>query len=371
MKEHKPIYVTRPCVPSFEEFSKVLKEIYDSRCLTNIGPYHKMLESELTNYLGVKYLSLFANGTLALITAIKLLNIKGEVITTPFSFVATAHALWWNGIKPVFVDIDPKTCNINADKIEPAITPETSAILPVHVYGNPCDFDKINLLAEKYKLKVIYDAAHAFGVKKNNETILNFGDLSVLSFHATKVFNTLEGGAIISHTREIKEKIDLLKNFGFADEITVVGLGINAKMNELQAAWGLLLLKELKANIEKRKYLSNIYKDLLKNVTGIRFIYIPDDVTYNYSYFPIIIEKEFPVSRDKVYEVLMEYNIFPRRYFFPLITEFPPYNKLLSTENNLVVAKDIASKILCLPLYPELEEKQVIKISKIISNVRN
>ena len=364
----KAISVTQPFLPELEEFVSYLKLIWNNKWITNNGPLHQSLERELAEYLGVKYISLFANGTLALISSLQALNISGEVITTPFSFVATTHALWWNKITPVFVDIEPKFMNLDTHKIEAAITEKTTAILPVHVYGNPCQVEKIQSIAQKYNLKVIYDAAHAFSVKKDGISILNYGDLSVLSFHATKVFSTIEGGAIISHTQEMKHHIDNLKNFGFRGELIVEEPGINAKMNEIQAAYGLLQLKYIDNLIVKRKELSHLYKDLLRNTAGVYFIDASSDISYNYSYFPILIDKDiFGLSRDQLYDKLKLNDIFSRRYFYPLISSFEPYKKLASAaSNNLPVANAIADSVLCLPLYPELEIEDVIRITNII-----
>ncbi|MFH1196295.1 MAG: DegT/DnrJ/EryC1/StrS family aminotransferase [bacterium] len=350
------IYTTQPFLPPFEEFSEYLKEIWESKFLTNQGKFHKEFEKKLADYLGVKYVSLFTNGTLALVTALQALKITGEVITTPFSFVATTHSLWWNNIKPVFVDIEPNTYNLDPEKIEAAITPQTTAILPVHVYGNPCQVEKIKEIADIYGLKVIYDACHAFGVQINGQSILNFGDLSVLSFHATKVFTTFEGGAIISKDEATKRRIDFLKNFGFAGETTVVAPGINAKMNEFQAALGVLQLKYVDEAIKKRKRVAEIYRETLSNVEGIKILYDLEGVRHSYSYFPILIdEAEFGVSRDTVYAELKKNNIFVRRYFYPLISQFPSYKGLESAKpENLPVAEEITKKVLCLPIYPDL-----------------
>jgi len=369
MTFEKEIFVTRPSLPDFNDFVPYLKEIWESKWLTNQGKFHKQFEEELANYLGVKFVSLFANGTLALITALQVLRISGEVITTPFSFVATTHALHWNGIKPVFCDIEPVYFNLNPEKIESAITPRTAAILPVHVYGNPCDVEKIQKVADVYGLKVIYDACHAFGVRVNNNSICSYGDLSVLSFHATKVFTTFEGGAIICHDEKTKKRIDFLKNFGFADEVTVVAPGINAKMNEFQAALGILQLKEIEKNIEKRKKIARVYRDNLKNIKGIGFLSDIDCVKHNYSYFPILVnECEFPISRDNLYKKLRENHIYVRRYFYPLISDFPTYRGLPSAnENNLPVAKKVSQCILCLPIYPELVLKDAEKIIRMIT----
>ena len=366
---NKPITVTQPCLPPLEEFMPYLQQIWQNKWLTNNGPLHQQLEKELAEYLGVKYISVFSNGTLALITALQALNITGEVITTPFSFVATTHSLWWNKITPVFVDIEPKFLNLDPTKIEAAITPQTTAIMPVHVYGNPCEVDEIQGIADKHGLKVIYDAAHAFGVKKNGNSILNYGDLSVLSFHATKVYSTIEGGAIICHTEEMKHHIDNLKNFGFRGETVVEEPGINAKLNEVQAAYGLLQLKYVDGFIARRKEITELYRSLLKDISGIRFLDDMEGVTHGYSYFPILIDKEkFGKSRDEVYEHLKSHNIYSRRYFYPLISSFEPYNTLEgSTPNNLKVAHKAAENVLCLPIFVELEDKQVVDIVNLLS----
>jgi dTDP-4-amino-4,6-dideoxygalactose transaminase len=359
-KINKKIYVTKPFLPPFEEFVPYLKEIWDSKVLTNGGRYHQVFEKELAEYLGVKYISLFCNGTLALITALQALRITGEVITTPFSFVATTHSLWWNNIKPVFVDIEPNTFNLDPAKIESAITPKTTAILPVHVYGNPCEVNAIKKIADTYGLKVIYDACHAFGVKINNKSVLNFGDLSVLSFHATKVFNTFEGGAIVCHDKTMKKRIDFLKNFGHAGETTVVAAGINAKMNEFQSALGILQLKYVDNAIKKRKIIAEYYRKNLKTVKGIKFLNNIKRVSHNYSYFPILIENDYPIRRDELYEKLKNENIFTRRYFYPLISEFPPYRNLESAgKENLPAANKIAKDVLCLPIYPDLKIEDI------------
>lgn len=366
----KPIYVTQPSMPPLEEFTEYLKQIWDRKWLTNNGQFHQDLEKELCDYLGVKYISLFSNGTLALITALQTLRITGEVITTPFSFVATTHALWWNGIKPVFVDIEPNYYNLDPEKIEAAITPQTTAILPVHVYGNPCDVEKIQKIADTYGLKVIYDACHAFGVKINGNSVLNFGDLSILSFHATKVYTTIEGGAIVCNDEKTKKRIDFLKNFGFADETTVVAPGINAKMNEIQAAYGLLGLKYIDKNIEKRKVIAQLYREKLKDVKGIKILQDIEGVHHNYPYFPILINtQEFGMERDEVYNQLKKNNIYTRRYFYPLISEFPSYKGLPSAvPENLPVAEKIAKQVLCLPIYPDLEISSVETIIRLMLN---
>jgi dTDP-4-amino-4,6-dideoxygalactose transaminase len=364
----KLIRVTQPYMPPLDEYMSYLRKIWDSKWLTNNGEMHQQLEKELAAYLGVKYISLFSNGTLALISALQALNIHGEVITTPFSFVATTHSLWWNKIKPVFVDIESSTYNIDPKKIEAAITPLTTAIMPVHVYGNPCDVDEIQRIATKHHLRVIYDAAHAFGVKKDGQSVLNHGDLSILSFHATKVFSTIEGGAIISHTQEMKHHIDNLKNFGFRGETVVEEPGINAKLNELQAAYGLLQLKYVDEFIEKRKHITSIYRDLLKDIAGITFLSDIDGTTHNYSYFPVLIDKEiYGMSRDDLYDKFKTHNILTRRYFYPLISSFEPYKNLpTASRENLPVANNMADKVLCLPIYVDLMPEVIVRIVKII-----
>jgi dTDP-4-amino-4,6-dideoxygalactose transaminase len=366
----KKIYVTQPSLPPLKEFTKYLEKIWESKRVTNQGEFHQQLEKELAEHLGVKYVSLFANGTLALLSALQVLRITGEVITTPYSFVATTHALHWNNIKPVFADIDPIFCNIDPEKIEGAITPRTTAILPVHVYGNPCKIKKIQKIADTYGLKVIYDACHAFGVKKDGASILNYGDLSVLSFHGTKVFNTMEGGAIICHDPEMKKRIDYLKNFGFANETTVVQPGINAKMNEMQAALGLLQLKEIDQKIEKRKEIAFLYRRKLKQVKGIRCLENINGIRHNYSYFPIFInQEEYGKARDELYEKLKQNNILGRRYFYPLISQFPIYRGLDSAAaSNLSVAEKITNGVICLPIYPDLKTAEVQKICEIIAS---
>ncbi len=366
----KKIFVTQPSLPPLKEFVKSLEKIWDNKWLTNNGKFHQELEKKLSDYLGVKYISLFSNGTLALITALQTLRITGEVITTPYSFVATTHALHWNGIKPVFCDIEAKTMNINAEKIEALITPKTTAILPVHVYGNPCDVKKIEEIADIYGLKVIYDAAHAFNVKLEDESILNFGDLSILSFHATKVFNTIEGGAIISPDAKTKKRIDFLKNFGFADETTVIAPGINAKMNEIQSAFGLLQLKYVDEQIKKRQEVAYHYRKNLENINGLTFLEDLENVKHNYAYFPIFIDyKKYGKSRDEVYEILKKENINGRRYFYPLISNFPTYKGLPSAnKSNLPVASRVAQEVICLPMYADLEKNIIEKIAKILKN---
>ncbi|MDH6524788.1 DegT/DnrJ/EryC1/StrS family aminotransferase [Polynucleobacter sphagniphilus] len=354
------IYVTKPYLPPLDEFYPYLEKIWASGVLTNGAAFHQELEAKLCEYLGVRHLSLFSNGTIALITALQALGIKGEVITTPYSFVATAHSLLWNGITPVFVDVDPLTLNLDPAKIEAAITPNTTAIMPVHCYGYPCDVVAIEGLAKKYGLRVIYDAAHAFGVRfESGESILNYGDLSVLSFHATKVFNTFEGGAIISPDLQTKTRIDQLKNFGFTDEITVIEAGINGKMSEVNAAFGLLQLKYVNEAIELRKNIDHTYRQSLSAVSGIECIHAPYHVVGNYSYFPVLVTPQFPLSRDALYEKLKTYGVFTRRYFYPLISSFPMYKNFPSANpENLTVSTDVANKILCLPIYPDLTPEQ-------------
>ena len=368
----KPVYVTEPFLPPLEEFQEYLKEIWESKWLTNNGQFHQDFEKKLSEYLDVPYISLFSNGTLALITALQALRITGEVITTPFSFVATTHALHWNGIKPVFCDIEREYFTLDPEKIEAAITPKTTAILPVHVYGNPCKVDEIQHIADVYGLKLIYDAAHAFGVRINGTSICNFGDLSILSFHATKVFTTFEGGAIVCHDEKMKKRIDYLKNFGFAGETTVVGPGINAKMNEFQSALGVLQLKYIDQAIEKRKMITQYYRDGLQNVQGVRFPEDIEEVHHCYSYFPVFIDKHiFGKSRDDIYEALKRENIFGRRYFYPLISQFPTYRGLPSAKpDNLPVANSVSDEVLCLPIYPGLEMTLLDSIIDLIRNTR-
>ena len=369
MKNQKKIYVTQPSLPELDKFIPYLEKIWESKWLTNNGQFHRNFEKELAEFLGVKYVSLFANGTLALLTALQVLRITGEVITTPYSFVATTNALWWNNIKPVFVDIEPTYCNLDPDKIEAAITPQTTAILPVHVYGNPSNVERIQEIADIYGLKVVYDAAHAFGVKYKGQSILNFGDLSILSFHATKVFTTMEGGAIISHDEKMKKRIDYLKNFGFANETTVVAPGINSKMNEMQAALGLLQLERYEENRNKRKIVADIYKKEIASINGISVLEENSDSSYyNYSYFPIFVDnKIFSKSRDELYYHLQENGIYGRRYFYPLISDFKTYRGLSSSKKeNLATAKQIAEKVICLPIYPDLSEIDLERIIGLI-----
>jgi dTDP-4-amino-4,6-dideoxygalactose transaminase len=366
MTKNKRIYVSQPSLPPLEDFIPYLKEIWSSKILTNGGPYHQELERALCEYLQVQHISLFTNGTIALITALQALGIKGEVITTPYSFVATSHSLLWNNIKPIFVDIDPNTFNIDPSKIEAAITSETSAILAVHCYGHPCNTEAIQSIADANNLKVIYDAAHAFGVQCDCGSILNHGDLSILSFHATKVFNTFEGGAIISKNLEMKQNIDRLKNFGFVDELTVVNSGINGKMSEFNAALGLLQLKYIDSEILKRKLIDSKYRDKLKDLKGIDCISNFAKIS-NYSYFPIIVNDDYPLSRDQLYDQLRANNIYSRRYFYPLISDFPMYKEYESAQhNNLRIASKVASKILCLPIYSNLKMEDHQRIVDLI-----
>lgn len=354
------ITVTSPLLPDLDEFHGLLKEIWESKWITNNGSFHKKLEAALCEYLKVPYVSLFTNGTLPLLTALQALRITGEVITTPYSFVATTHALWWNGIKPVFVDIDPHTGNLDPNKIEAAITPKTTAILPVHVYGKPCDVDAIQAIADKYGLKVIYDAAHAFGVEVNGESILNAGDMSTLSFHATKVFNTIEGGAMIMHDAKTKQRIDYLKNFGFAGETEVVGPGINSKMDEIRSAYGLLNLQQVDDAINARKKVALTYRDGLRDVPGITFWNDMPGVKHNYSYFPIFVDAEkYGMTRDELYFKMKDQGVWGRRYFYPLISEFSTYRGLESaTSENLPQATKMAESVICLPMHHLLLENE-------------
>lgn len=366
----KQITVTSPLIPDLDELNVLLKEIWDSKWITNNGRFHKQLEAELAKYLKVPYISLFTNGTLPLITALQALRITGEVITTPYSFVATTHSLWWNGIKPVFVDIDPDTCNLDPNKIEAAITPRTTAIMPVHCYGQPCDTKAIQDIADKYGLKVIYDAAHAFGVEVNGESLLKAGDMSTLSFHATKVYNTIEGGALIVHDENTKKRIDYLKNFGFANEVTVVAPGINGKMDEVRSAYGLINLRHVDKAIEARKKAADIYRSELNAVKGLRFYNDTENVRHNYSYFPIFIdENEYGMSRDELYFKMKEQNVLGRRYFYPLISEFPTYRGLDSANSdNLPVATKIANSVICLPMHHDLSQNDIDRVLNIVIN---
>ncbi len=364
------ITVTSPLLPNIDEFNTLLKEIWDSKWITNNGSFHQQLEKELAAYLKVPYISLFTNGTLPLITALQALRITGEVITTPYSFVATTHSLWWNGIKPVFVDVDPTNCGLDPNKIEAAITPKTTAIMPVHCYGKPCDTKAIQDIADKYGLKVIYDAAHAFGVEVNGESILNAGDMSTLSFHATKVYNTIEGGAMVMKDEQTKKRIDYLKNFGFANETTVVAPGINSKMDEVRAAYGLLNLKQVDAAIEARQKVAKAYREVLKDVEGITYFDDMPGVRHNYSYFPIFIDAEkFGKSRDELYEEMKKANVLGRRYFYPLISDFSTYRGLPSaTRENLPEAYKLADSVLCLPMHHDLSDNDIERVLYFFKN---
>ncbi len=366
-KQPAPIYVTRPSLPDFEEFIPYLREIWDSKVLTNGGPFHQKFEQQLCEYLGVKQIALFANATIGLITALQALRISGEVITTPYSFVATAHSLLWNGIKPVFVDIDPHTLNLDPSKIEAAITPQTTAIMPVHVYGHPCDVDGIQAIADTYGLKVIYDAAHAFGVQCHCGTVLQHGDLSVLSFHATKVFTTFEGGAIVCPDEKSRQRINYLKNFGFADEVTVVAPGINGKMSEFSAALGLLQLTGIDGALAERKIIDERYRAGLADVAGIRCLQSAGEMRSNYAYFPILVQPDYPLARDALFQKMRDNGIFVRRYFYPLISDFPMYRSLPSAaHSNLPTAKKMAEQVLCLPIYPGLQHDQVDRVLELL-----
>lgn len=362
------ITVTSPLLPNLDEFHELLKQIWDSKWITNNGSFHKQLEKDLAAYLKVPYVSLFTNGTLPLITALQALRITGEVITTPYSFVATTHSLWWNGIKPVFVDVDPKTGNLDPNKIEAAITPKTTAIMPVHVYGNPCDTKRIQEIADRYGLKVIYDSAHAFGVDVNGESVLNAGDLSTLSFHATKVYNTIEGGAMIMHDEKMKQRIDYLKNFGFANETTVVGPGINSKVDEMRAAYGILNLRQVDAAIAARRQVAVKYREALRDVEGITFFDDIEGVRHNYSYFPIFIDAEkYGTTRDDLYAKMKEANVLGRRYFYPLISEFSTYRGLDSARpDNLLNAHKMADTVICLPMHHALRDEDINRTLELI-----
>ena len=368
MEKDNQITVTSPLLPDLDEFHEMLREVWESKWITNNGTFHKRLEAALCEYLKVPYISLFTNGTLPLITALQALRITGEVVTTPYSFVATTHALWWNGIKPVFVDIDPTTGDIDPDKIESAITPKTTAIMPVHVYGKPCRTAEIKEIADKYGLKVIYDAAHAFGVEVDGRSILNEGDMSTLSFHATKVYNTIEGGALVMHDAETKKRIDYLKNFGFADEVTVVAPGINSKMDEVRSAYGLLNLKQVNKAIEARHRVAVRYRDVLKDVDGITYFEDMPGVRHNYSYFPIFIDAEsYGMTRDELYFKMKSQNVLGRRYFYPLISTFSTYRGLESARpENLPNAHRMADSVLCLPMHHALNDKDVDRVLNLV-----
>lgn len=365
------IFVTQPFLPPLEEFTPYLEKIWQEKWLTNNGSFHRQLEVSLADYLGVSQLSLLTNGTIALITALQALRITGEVITTPYTFVATAHSLIWNKNQPVFVDIDPVTFNIDPNKVEAAITPQTSAILAVHVYGTPCDTEKLQQIADVYGLKLIYDSAHAFGVQQNGQSVLNQGDLSILSFHATKVYNTFEGGAIVCKDEKLKQRIDYLKNFGFANEVTVVAPGINGKMNEFQAALGLLQLNYIDQCIAARQTIASRYRQAFKDLPGIRLLPSQPEREENYSYFPILVEANYPLSRDQLYSKLREQDIYTRRYFYPLVSDFPMYRGLPSAaENNLRVARHVSEQILCLPIYPNLACEAQQRVIELIKNTK-
>lgn len=364
----KQITVTSPLLPDLEEFNALLKEIWDSKWVTNNGSFHKQLERELAEYLKVPYISLFTNGTLPLLTALQALHITGEVITTPYSFVATTHSIWWNGCKPVFVDIDPATGNIDPDAIEAAITNKTTAIMPVHVYGKPCDTKRIQEIADKYGLKVIYDAAHAFGVEVDGESILNAGDMSTLSFHATKVYNTLEGGALVMHDEATKKRVDYLKNFGFAGETEVVAPGINSKVDEVRAAYGILNLRQVDAAIEARHQVAIKYREALRPVEGITFMDDMPGVKHNYSYFPLFVDAEkYGMTRDELYEKMKAHNVLGRRYFYPLISTFTTYKGYESANpRNLPKAHKMADSVICLPMHHELSAEDIDRVLELI-----
>lgn len=371
MNQDQKIFVTQPSLSPLKEFIPYLEEIWENKILTNGGKFHQQLEAELCKHLGVKHISLFNNGTIALMTAIKALDLTGEVITTPYSFIATSHSIVWNGLKPVFVDIDEANLNLNPDCIEKAITDKTSAILPVHCYGYPCDVEKIKRLADKHNLSVIYDAAHAFGVRDLHGSILNYGDLSVLSFHATKVFNTFEGGAIVSHTKEMKLKIDSLKNFGYESETSINQFGLNGKLSEVNSAFGLLQLKNVNEAIRLRGKVDSIYRKKLAGVQGIKIIDIPKGLDSNFSYFPILVTENYALTRDQLHSSLFEKGIVARKYFYPLISEFKTYKDFdSSSASNLPVATRIASQILCLPIYSNLEERHLNTIVETIVSAR-
>ncbi len=360
----KLITVTSPLLPDLSELVKSLEQIWKYKWLTNCGPFHQKLEVELCEYLKVKHLSLFTNGTLPLITALQALHITGEVITTPYSFVATTHAIWWNGLKPVFVDVDPVTCNINPEKIEEAITPQTTAIMPVHVYGTPCDTERIQAIADKHGLKVIYDAAHAFGVEVNGKSVLEAGDMSTLSFHATKVYNTVEGGALIMYDKETKRYIDYLRNFGFSGETEIVAPGINSKMDEMRAAYGLINLKQANAAIESRRQVAMWYRDALKDVKGISYLNDMPNVRHNYAYFPIFVDADvYGMTRDELYAKMKAGNVLGRRYFYPLISNLAVYRSLESAApSHLPVANKIADSVICLPMYAGLTKEEAERV---------
>lgn len=370
------MYVTSPLMPPFEEFAKLLGKLWENRKLTNSGEFHAQLEKRLAEYLGVPYISLFTNGTLPLMVALKALDLKpGEVVTTPYSFVATSHSLLWSGMKPVFADIEPEHCTLSVEAAEKAITENTRAIMPVHVYGSPCDTAGFEVLGKRYGLPVIYDAAHAFGVRINGKPLLDAGDISTLSFHATKVFNTIEGGAMVCHSAEMKKKVDRLKNFGFNGETSIIGIGINGKLDEVRSAWGLINLDHIDEAIDKRRGLTEIYMNLLNEVSGIRTLKPIKGVEHNYSHFPIFVTSEYGMNRDALYEKLKKHDVYGRRYFYPLITDFEPYSAMLAAQSgaigtgkNLIPnAVTTADSVICLPLYPDLGEEEVRKIVSVIA----
>ena len=365
MNSKEQILVTSPLLPDLKEFNRYLEQIWESKWITNNGSFHQQLEKALAEYLGVEYISVFTNGTLPLITALQALGLtKGEVITTPYSFVATTHSIWWNQLTPVFVDVEEETCGMDPAKIEAAITPNTVAIMPVHCYGKPCKTKEIDAIAKMHGLKVIYDAAHAFGVRVNGESILNAGDISTLSFHATKVYNTIEGGALVCHSAEMKHQIDNLKNFGFRGEVTVEAPGINGKMDEVRAAYGLLNLKQVDAAIEARQKVANAYREALRDVKGIRFFEDMPGVKHNYSYFPIFVNAEqYGMTRDELYEKMKAENVYGRRYFYPLITAFEPYRDYpTAAASNLPIATKVADQVICLPMHHALSDEDVKRI---------
>lgn len=365
---NKPLNVTSPLLPDLDEFSQMLKVIWESKWITNNGYFHQQLEEALCAYLKVPYISLFTNGTLPLLTALQALRVSGEVITTPYSFVATTHSIWWNGLRPVFVDIDPSNCGMDPDRIEAAITPRTTAIMPVHCYGKPCDIVRIQQIADKYGLKVIYDAAHCFGVEVNGKSILEYGDISTLSFHATKVYNTVEGGAMVVHDAATKQRIDYLKNFGFESETEVIAPGINSKLDEVRAIYGLLNLRQVDQAIEARHRVAIRYREALRSVHGIRYFDDMPGVRHNYSYFPIFVEaSSYGMSRDELFNKLRQHNIISRRYFYPLISTFSTYRGLPSaTSENLPNATRIANEVICLPIHHELSNEDVDKVIEVI-----
>jgi dTDP-4-amino-4,6-dideoxygalactose transaminase len=366
----KTIYVTQPYLPPLQEFLPYLQKIWDNKILTNGGPFHQQLEQALCEYLGVEHIALFSNGTLGLLTALQALRVTGEVITTPYSFVATAHSLLWNGIKPVFVDVEPDSLNLDPRCIEAAITPHTTAIMPVHCYGRPCDVEAIQKIADNYNLRVIYDAAHAFGVQCHCGSVLKHGDLSVLSFHATKVFNTFEGGAIVCPDAKTKQRIDHLKNFGFVDETTVVAPGINGKMSEINAAFGLLQLQHIGEALQRRAEIAAVYRQALASVPGIRPLPEGAQAVANHAYFPVLVDSHFPLSRDQLYQHLRDHNIYARRYFYPLISDFPMYRGLPSADPaNLPVARRASEQVLCLPIYPALTAPEQARVLSVITGV--